>query len=162
MEMKELIVYVDAYWHKAIQLWPALMSKPMPQVVINPRLRTTAGRAFFDRNMVDFNKSLMETNKEYFIQDTIPHELAHIIAFVLFGDDGHGADWRRVLEALTGRPAERLHSMDVSAQRRKSKTYTMYCGCGPVEISPQRMAWVNKGRQYTCNNCGQLLRKEQK
>lgn len=158
--MAELIVYVDTYWHKATQLWPALMSKKVPTVVINPHLRTTAGRAFFDSNMVDFNKTLMEANKEYFINDTIPHELAHIIAFVLFGDDGHGAKWYEVFERMVGRPVERLHSMDVSAVKRKSKTYTMYCGCGEHEVSPQLMGWVRRGRTYTCNTCNQLLRKE--
>jgi SprT protein len=124
---------------------------------MNGRLTSTAGRAFLEEGRLEFSKVLYAQNEEQFLNDTVPHELAHIVAYRVFGDRGHGVHWKQVMNFL-GFEATRCHSYAV--QRRSSaKQYSYGCACeGKThEVSAQRQAWINKGKRYACNTCGALL-----
>ena len=122
---------------------------------MNSRLTSTAGRAFYDRGYMDFSTSLYEANQEEFLVDTVPHEFAHMVAFRVYNSVGHDNSWRYVVQQLGGSP-NRCHSYQV-AQRKQVKTYQFKCACRVHEFTPQRYAWVKKGKQYKCNTCNQLL-----
>jgi SprT protein len=124
---------------------------------MNGRLTSTAGRAFLEEGRLEFSKVLYIQNVEKFLEDTVPHELAHIVAFRVFGDKGHGVHWKHIMNFL-GYDANRCHNYAV--QRRSSaKTYSYTCGCKDKihEVSAQRQAWINKGKRYCCEKCGILI-----
>jgi SprT protein len=52
-------------------------------------------------------------------------------------------------------PAQRCHNYPV---KRRGTRYYYRCAC-PAEahFTPQRHAWVQRGRQYQCRRCGNLL-----
>jgi len=122
---------------------------------MNSRLTSTAGRAFYDRGYMDFSTSLYEANQEEFLLDTVPHEFAHMVAFRVYNSTGHDNRWRYVVEQLGG-TSNRCHNYQV-AQRKQTKSYQFKCACRVHEFTPQRYAWVKKGKQYKCNTCNQLL-----
>ena len=122
---------------------------------MNSRLTSTAGRAFYDRGYMDFSTSLYEANREEFLIDTVPHEFAHMVAFRVYGSVGHDNSWRYVAKQLGG-ITNRCHTYQV-AQRKQAKTHQFKCACSVHEFTPQRYAWVKKGKQYKCNTCNQLL-----
>lgn len=122
---------------------------------MNSRLTSTAGRAFYDRGYMDFSTSLYEANREEFLLDTVPHEFAHMVSYRVYGTRGHDRNWRFVVEQLGG-VANRCHSFQVT-KRQQSKTYQFKCACRVHEFTPQRYAWVKKGKQYKCTHCNQSL-----
>ncbi len=160
--MCELTQATQKFWEIAVVKFPQLKKLPMPDVRINARLRTTAGRSLATENWIDFNPHLFVRNKEIFLLDTVPHELAHNIADRLFNERvGHGAQWHFVFESLTGNAASRLHSMDVTGLKKPAaKTIPFACRRQHTvyQFTPQRMAWVRKGKVYLCKTCNDVLK----
>jgi SprT protein len=124
---------------------------------MNGRLTSTAGRAFLQEGRLDFSKSLYAQNVENFLNDTVPHELAHIIAYRVYGSTGHDSAWRKVMDMLGFEPT-RCHSYAVQ-KRSTAKVYNYICGCeGKIhEVSAQRQVWINKGKMYKCTTCGERI-----
>jgi SprT protein len=125
-------------------------------VVMNGRLTTTAGRAFLESGKLEFSPSLYAANQEDFIADTVVHEFAHLVAYQLAGDKGHGQAWKQVMIAFGVNPT-RCHSYEVP-KRAKSNTTQFKCACMTHEFTPQRMAWVRKGKVYKCKHCAEILK----
>lgn len=73
-----------------------------------------------------FNVAVLENHPSDMIQNTVPHEIAHLIVYSLkrqgrSHDAGHGRDFKRVCLALGGN-ALRCHSLDVE----KARVHTKY------------------------------------
>lgn len=124
-------------------------------IVMNSRLTSTAGRAHLESGKLEFSPSLYAANEEEFLNDTVPHEFAHLVAYQIFGDKGHGPAWKQVMIDLGYSPT-RLHSYEVP-KRVSATVYKFKCACMVHEFTPQRMAWVRKGKVYRCNHCKQIL-----
>lgn len=113
---------VGVLWPRFAAVWPTIQ-KSVPKVVINKRLKTTAGRAFLCDNpqYIDLSAELFWEYTEAFIVDTIPHELAHLVAYTVYGDEGHGKGWKTVCEKMNIKTS-RLHQMVNSVHaKRKAK-----------------------------------------
>lgn len=102
---------IQFWWNKFRQVYPQIQ-KAYPKVKLNARLKTTAGRAFIDNTpqYIDLSPELFWEYTEEFLQDTIPHELAHLVAYTVFGDEGHGTGWKSVIQKM-GIKTSRLHNM---------------------------------------------------
>ena len=113
MDKKELLNFAETHvayaWARFLKIYPALRNYDKPKAVINARLKSTAGRCFYESNTVDFSASLMNEFPKEFALDTIPHEVAHQVAFNLFDDRGHGNPWKSVMIAYGIKP-ERCHN----------------------------------------------------
>lgn len=74
-----------------------------------------AGVAYLRKNEIKFNRTLLLENPEEFIKQVVPHELAHLIVYQVFGRvKPHGKEWQSVMEDLFQLPAETCHQFDVS------------------------------------------------
>ena len=100
---------VETVWHKLDMVYD-LSGFKCPTIVINPRLKTTAGRSFYTLRKIDLSQSLFCEYPDNFVRDTIPHEVCHQVAWDIFGHGGHGADWQRVMRAYGIEPS-RCHTM---------------------------------------------------
>ena len=62
-----------------------------------------AGRAVYGPNEVRLNLVYVITQGRDMLEDTLPHEIAHIMAWQLFGAAGvgHGKEWRECYRMLT-------------------------------------------------------------
>lgn len=91
------------------------------------RMGLKAGVAYFLRNEIKINPDYFAANLRDMLYRTLPHEAAHLIAFKLYGDNGHGAGWKKVMRRL-GLTPERCHSYDTSAaQLRRTSKYLYSC-----------------------------------
>lgn len=122
---------VDFYVERVRMIWPNI-NYQRPTVRYDLR-GTTAGYAYYATNIVKFNPILLHENTDDFKTDTIPHEIAHVVSFKLYGlaGKGHGPNWKHVMRRLGVTPT-RCHSLDVtnSKVRHVSKT-AIYCtSCG--------------------------------
>ena len=107
--LQDLAAYhVRTWWRKFLMVYPDLGDTP--RVRMNARLKTTAGRAFLEDWIVELSPELMSEHTEQFCRDTIPHELAHLVAFKVYGDCGHGKGWKSIVREFNI-PTTRLHNM---------------------------------------------------
>ena len=75
---------------------------PLIRVVWSGRLRTAAGRADYQRNLISLNP-LLHQQGEAEIDRTLRHELAHLVAHARRGPrriSPHGPEWRQACRDL--------------------------------------------------------------
>lgn len=55
----------------------------------------------------------MMENQQAFIDEVVPHELAHLLVWKHFGRVApHGKEWKWMMEAVLGVPARRTHQFE--------------------------------------------------
>lgn len=87
----------------------------MPKVSFGVK-GAVAGYAYYDRHEVDFNVQIFEENRQDFLNRTVPHEVAHRIAVMVYGREqgkGHGKAWKYVMKVMFGLEPTRCHSYEV-------------------------------------------------
>lgn len=89
-------------WAILHNLYPNVLNNITPRVIFNNRLKTTAGRAFLEKDpqYIDLSTELMEQYPEEFCRVIIPHELAHIAAYNVYNDHGHRKGWKTIMNQL--------------------------------------------------------------
>lgn len=97
----------------------------------NPRLRTSAGRAFHQQGRIELNPHLLVRHPEQ-LETVLVHETAHVAATRLFGPrtPAHGRHWRALM-VHAGLPPEPCHQLEVAQLRRRAYLYLRVCdACG--------------------------------
>ena len=101
-------------------------------VIWNPRMRTTAGRAFWPDGKIELNPKLQEIAPDE-VRGTLLHELAHLVAYARAGRrriSAHGPEWRLACADL-GIPGERAtHSLPLPGRTMRKKWRYTCPGCG--------------------------------
>jgi len=93
---------------------------------------TTAGTAHYEMLELNFNAGLMVDNWDEFMNQTIPHEVAHLLKGRIYGFGrgkflaAHGTAWKKVMRALGVEP-DRCHAMDVSKVRMPKAKHIYTC-----------------------------------
>lgn len=117
-EMLEPVLYkAGRFWRNAIRIFGKDIGL-MPEIKMNTRFTACAGRASFFLNLVEISCYFMEHDKETTLEIIVPHELCHIIAFRLYGDQGHGPMWKQTM-VKCGLSPDTLHKMETKFQRDK-------------------------------------------
>lgn len=135
--------------------------RSFPRPTVSFRLRgQKAGVAHLDENLLRFNPQLYRENREHFLEQTVAHEVAHLIAHQLFGPRirPHGEEWQLIMRGIYGLPPDRCHTYAV--KRRATTRYLYRCHCpehNDFPFSPQRHTLVAKGRRYYCRRCKATL-----
>ena len=86
---------------------------------------TTAGRAYLTVWKIELNLQLCKETWEDFQKETIPHEVAHLVAYKVFGDAGHGEGWKSVMRSL-GIVPQRCHNYESDHVKGKRSLNGMY------------------------------------
>jgi len=124
----------------------------------------TAGQAChrFTGSYIRVNMVLARENREHYIAQTVPHEVAHIIDHYHNGrSSGHGRPWKRIMELAFRRPADRCHSYDTTNARvRTLRRYQYVCDCAtPHNITSIKHRRIQlEGARYICKRCRGVLR----
>lgn len=144
----------------------AWLQLPPLQVEIRFDLRGTAAGQVRMRSgsaLIRYNTALLNLHPTQFIAETVPHEVAHVVAFTKHGGRirPHGGEWQAVMRHFGVEPS-RCHRFDVSRLRTRSLQRFLYrCGCGSHEISSIRHNRIRRqGTVYLCRRCRQPLRHE--
>lgn len=134
----------------------------LPYPVLHFDLRgAAAGQAHGDCNLIRLNPLLLRENGEAFLAQTVPHEVAHLVAEAAFGHGirPHGPEWRDVM-ALFGAAPERCHRFDISrAAVHRQRRFPYGCGCERLHwLSTTRHNRIYQGSmRYFCKSCGDAL-----
>ncbi len=130
---------------------------PEPTLHYNQR-GTIAGSAYYANWEIRINPTLLIENKQNFIEEVIPHELAHLLVNRHFGRVApHGKEWKWMMETVLGVSAKRTHHFDVSTV--KAKTFRYACQCEEEhQLTIRRHNKVLRGEtQYRCRHCQSIL-----
>lgn len=147
-------------YEKATQIFPNNMFMSLPTIDFEARGQK-AGCAYLFKNHISINPVfLVEQADNNFIEDTIPHELAHLIAFNMYGHKGHGKPWKSVMIKLGYEP-ERCHSYDTTnAKVRHTKKARFTCGC-PGKVGTIGMIRAKRHlrgeRLFSCKTCREQI-----
>ncbi|QGM80209.1 SprT family zinc-dependent metalloprotease [Otariodibacter oris] len=116
-----------------------------------------AGVAYLHKNEIRFNPILLTENGQDFIQQVVPHELAHLLVYQQFGRvKPHGKEWQMMMETVLGIPAETYHCFDTSSVQGQRFEYQ--CQCQTHWLSIRRhQAILREKRQYICRQCKTTL-----
>lgn len=108
---------------------------------------------------IRYNPLLLARHGEDFLARTLPHEVAHVMAFRLHGPriSPHGVEWRELMRFFGADPS-RCHDFDVSDLGvRTLNRYHYRCGCGTHQLTSIRHRRIQRGQRYLCRACGQAL-----
>ena len=147
-EIENNIVIAESYFNHTFQL---------PSLSLNQRGKI-AGSAHLQKNHIKLNLSLFADNTAEFVDQVIPHEVAHIICHQLYGKvKPHGKEWQAIMRSVFQIPALVTHRLDVSKVGISEYEYKCQCP-GEIKLSAIRHNRVIKGKQqYRCRRCKAVL-----
>ena len=138
LRKQEFIGLVRECFRKAQQEFPSFTLNMWDVPIVFFARGRTAGWAKYknvDGSMVynlEFNINAIQLDWDDMTQDTIPHEIAHIVdRFVNLKSNNHNARWRRIARTL-GCTGKRCHSIPTErARKRAPKRRVQYIAdCG--------------------------------
>lgn len=135
---------------------------PDPQIRFDLRGRAAGQVRCGSRGpwVIRYNPVLMQANAEDFLSTTVPHEVAHLVAYARYGRRirPHGPEWRSVMR-FYGVVPERCHRYDLSdVSGRTLRQFDYHCSCRDHRLSSIRHHRVLAGRAYLCRRCATPLR----
>lgn len=120
------------------------------RVAWNPRMRTTAGRAWWPDRKIELNPKLRDFDPEE-VWRTLKHELAHLVAYERSGRrriDPHGPEWQTACADLGIAGESPYHTLPF--KRRKMKRNHAYV-CANCLTVIQRVRPIK--RPVACYEC---------
>jgi SprT protein len=128
----------------------ALLEKELPKIFFMKRNTRTAGLAKPVSWELGFNLNYASCDLEMYLNTTVVHEVAHLVANCLYASKGHDKKWKLVMTALGAEP-ERCCQVNVN---KFLKGYVYKCKCQEHVLTTRRHnTIVNKGRKYFCLEC---------
>ena len=139
--------------------------RTLPVVEVRCDLRgMTAGqvRRYHDGSLcIRYNLAMSRLQPLQFVEQTVPHEVAHVVAYLLHGKSirPHGREWRAIMAEFGFASAERCHDFQLPEQQqtRHQRRWRYACGCREHALSTTRHNRVAKGVRYHCRECGEAL-----
>jgi SprT protein len=138
---------------------------PMPKVDFSVRGRV-GGKYSPRTHTVMVNMVLFSENVEHYLEQTIPHEVAHGFQRHVYGQYRygkrvmpHGTEWKNIMRVLGKRP-DRCHSYDTSNASRHTvaRSFPYKCDCSTYNLTIIRHRRAMKGIGYSCRKCGGSIR----
>jgi len=134
-----------------------------PAVRIGFDLRGMSAGQFRSRNGRDFeiryNPALLARHGQDFLDRTVPHETAHLIALRLYGPriQPHGREWQSIMRIFGAIP-DRCHSYDTAGlETRHLHRHPYRCACRTHQLTSIRHNRAQRGLSYCCRQCGETL-----
>ncbi|MDR3347445.1 MAG: SprT-like domain-containing protein [Helicobacteraceae bacterium] len=110
--------------------------------------------------LIRLHANLLSEFKHEYIKDVLTHEFAHAVQMELFPKSKpHGAEWKSVMENLSGAPYKKL-TLNYRLQKSKTfKTYLYACTCQKHLLTSIRHNKITRGIMiYKCKKCGEILK----
>ena len=108
---------------------------------------------------VRYNAALLAREPDAFLAQTVPHEVAHLIAFAVHGRGirPHGHEWQAVMHHLGAEP-RRCHNFAVDdLPTRRIRRFDYHCPCRAHQLTSTRHHRALAGQTYYCVACRRPL-----
>ncbi len=145
------------YTRMAAEIWPDI-SFPVLDLRFT-LLGRTAGQASPSAGNVNYNLELLGRYGHRFVDEIVPHEVAHIVAaFVHRGRiRPHGKEWQAVMRAFGANPRT-THSFETTPARRVRRYY-YFCLCDQIHglVGRSHRRFQQGSMEYRCSGCKEVL-----
>ena len=156
---RHLKMQVQRKLSQSLQLAAVYFKRKFTMPDVNYELRgIKAGVAYLQKNEIKFNRTLLLENADEFIRQVVPHELAHLIVYQMFGRvKPHGREWQLVMNEIFNLPADTCHQFDIKNVQGKNFEYR--CACQTHFLSTRRHNRIVREKiEYLCRKCkGKLV-----
>ncbi|RKS84601.1 SprT protein [Orbus hercynius] len=128
-----------------------------PQIIYRNK-GSIAGSALLQQWQIQLNLAMLLDNHSQFIDEVVPHELAHLIVYQKFGHvKPHGKEWQSVMTEVFKLAARRTHTFRLPESTIRQQ-YHYYCQCKNHLLTAIRHNKIRHHQaQYYCKNCRSLL-----
>jgi len=113
---------------------------------------------------IRYNPQIAAKHYAAFKCRTLAHEVAHHVVYEVWGGRRyqriapHGKEWQSVMQLLGVSDINRCHSYDLQGIKVKRQQRHAYrCHCKKHAISTTRHNRIQRGMEYYCKSCRQLL-----
>jgi SprT protein len=134
----------------------------MPEPKLSFKLRGQNGGMYYSsKHTIKLNNTLLHENLEEYIEQVIPHEIAHAFQRYLYGHTDHyngrrimphGKEWKQIMRDF-GKSPDRCHSMETTNARVVRDGYHYRCRCQTFNLTIIRHRKIQKGKNYKCKGC---------
>ncbi|MBE9592732.1 MAG: SprT-like domain-containing protein [Proteobacteria bacterium] len=133
-------------------------SFPEPEIKMNLTGKNAGMYCNKPTSLLRFNLILLLDNKEDFLQETVPHEVAHFIVNVIDPcSKPHGFTWREIMRLFGVANPKTYHNYKVPAPIRNKRPYVYQCSCQKHFFTKQKHNYAKSGTIYICNTCHNIL-----
>lgn len=144
------------------------MGVTIPKIDIRYDLHSVnnAGQANATHNYIRLHPTALIEYGDLYIERTVVHEAAHIIARAMYGDiQSHGPEWKYTMRAIKALDVSRCHAYDLRMCLRlhsekigrkvpsKSQSFAYKCGCKTHMLSATIHKKALSGTEYFCKKC---------
>lgn len=166
---EELQANVIAATREWIQLARDLYQHPFADIPVLFNLRGLSAGMY----SVKGRERLIRYNPHHFakyfqlnLTETVPHEVAHYIADILYGLNRirpHGEEWQAIMRRFGVEPKVSCDYDMTGIPVRQTRTHTYYCTCNTHQLSSYRHKRIQQGKaRYYCLSCkGELAQHHQ-
>ncbi len=109
---------------------------------------------------IRYNLAMASLQPEAFINETPPHEVAHVVVGCCFPSARpHGPEWQSVMAHFGIEDASRCHVfMPAADQLSRQRRWLYRCSCSDHRLSSTRHNRAqHAGIEYRCRDCGDIL-----
>lgn len=120
-----------------------------------------AGQALPRTWQLRFNLEIYEKQPQAFLSEVPAHEIAHLIAFELYGRSirPHGKEWQAIMIKVFEQEPHTKHQLEATPTRQERK-FSYRCDCQEHQIGIRRHNKITKqGMSYRCKRCHSALRR---
>ena len=119
-------------------------------------MEAVAALAYRSDKRIEINEPLFLQNKKEFLNQIIPHEVAHVCQDILYpaAKRAHGKEWKKLMGVL-GKPADTYHQLDVSSVAVNTHRYSCACSAGNFfhTVHKARHKKILEGAAVACVAC---------
>jgi len=106
------------------------------------------------KSTLRYNLVLASENIETFLCETVPHEIAHYIQYILGAKPGHKTSWKNIMRMVFNTTTKRTHDYSIANSARNTVWYIYNCSCGcAIRISKTLFNKMKNGTFYQCAGC---------
>lgn len=89
--IEEIIDLINKKVQESISIAQQELNFIFPPIILTYELKgVTAGMAYWKEMKLNFNLKMAELNLDNFLKQVIPHEVAHLVDFIIYKNFGHG------------------------------------------------------------------------
>lgn len=139
----------------------------LPEAVIDFSLRgRCAGQARVGRDgatLLRLNLTLLTENLADFLEQTIPHEVAHLVVNWQARQKHrrprpHGPEWQLVMQNCYGLPPARCHTYRTTPARIVPRNILYRCGCREHRLTAIMHKRLSLSHEALCKSCRTQLK----